>query len=114
MQYFDINASSNYFNLSYVLVLLTIHFAFIALLVIQAISGSRFFLPDNMRTRVYEKMIRKIEASSSENTLCCQLCTNLLDQPELEYADNDFEYKRVYLPLGYYIQTDCLHIFHPN
>ena len=68
----------------------------------------------SMRTRVYEKMIRKIEASSSENTLYCQLCTNLLDQPELEYADNDLEYKRVYLPLGYYIQTDCLHIFHPN
>ena len=114
LQIFNVHASETHFNIYYVAFLLIFHLIFIALVEIQQNKGSRFLLPDHMRTRVYEKLIKSIDTRENDENLMCQIWMNPVDQPELEYSDNSPNYKWIRLPIGAYIQIEWNHIFHPN
>ena len=67
-----------------------------------------------MRVRMYEKLLKSVDTQEHEENLICQIWMNPVDQPELEYSDNNPNYKWVRFSIGEYIRTEWGHIFHPN
>mmetsp|Transcript_7909 Transcript_7909/g.9060 ORF Transcript_7909/g.9060 Transcript_7909/m.9060 type:complete len:205 (+) Transcript_7909:1061-1675(+) len=102
--------NSEYFCSFFILFSLGILFV-----IMQGFYGSRFFLPPCLRSNAYNKYMHRINnIRDEEKGLSCQICTNLLSEPELEYSDADPSYKWVQFDLGIYIQTECDHFYHLN
>lgn len=87
-----------------------------AIMVAQSLYGSRFFLPPCLRTRTYSKYMKTLAGYDFHDWryMNCQLCMNLLSEPELEHSDADPEYAWKSFKLGNYMEIPCKHVFHPN
>ena len=114
LDYFSVHSYENHFNIYYVLFLLIVHLVFIALVNMQQNKGSRFFIPNHMRTQKFMKLLQFVKHNNQEDQLIWQVWMNPLDQPELEYSDRNPAYKWMRFPIGTYIKTNWSHIFHPN
>ena len=113
LDYYSVHSYENHFNIYYVLFLLFVHWVFIALVNMQQNKGSRFFLPNHMRTQKIKKLIQYVKHNSQEELLMWQIWMNPLDQPELEYSDSYPDNKWIRFPIGAYIKINWSHIFHP-
>ncbi|CAI2386937.1 unnamed protein product [Moneuplotes crassus] len=110
--------SSEYFptySYSYAFALLFVHLCGILVIQTQAKYGTRFFLPTFLRRNLYDKYMKKLtHFNDQECGQFCQICTNPLDYPELEYHDVSETYKFLNFGEGVYIETPCSHTYHPN
>ena len=90
------------------------HITGIVLCWIQHKYGSWFFMPQRYRKRAYDSFRKSITNIQQQHILYCDICLNLLSQPELEYSDLSKNYKWKKFNIGVYFQMNCKHKFHPN
>lgn len=111
VEYFNIDASKNNYNMSYVLTLFIVHLIQIWILQLQNKKGSHFWLPSKWKPRVYQKYLKK--CTDLEENLVCEIWTNKLNEPELDYiAEQNLNY--IKMEIGTYIELPWNHKFHFN
>lgn len=113
------------FTSSIFVLTMTVDFLSLLFVMIQVSKGARFFLPDQMRGRVYQVWTKmhnptnheelKLENSADASEINeCNIWMNKLCDAELIYCSSLTEFTNIDTRIGAYIIAPCSHKFHPK
>ena len=102
------------FDITWAIKFMLFNIMYAGILYLQLQYGSRFFLPNRYRKKVYDGYMHSLLELPEYSQTYCDLCLNSLEDEEMEYTDinQNYSYKRYSKHV--FFKLDCNHVFHPN
>lgn len=107
--YLKVNSLGSGFWRSEIIEFLALQSVLICILYFQTTHGSRFFLPDKYRSKIYESYVRNMATTDTDLSRLWDFWMMSLCEPELKQDCGSLEEPR---PRYEYYQTEWGHVFH--